>query len=150
MIAEPSPVKAGVQTGILYRSACLAFWVGVPLVVGLVYVVLRLTCCGPGSEKIRQTSREVTLLAAALHQHKAITGSYPAQDEGLGVLIQKLDDQHSSPLSQTFKAETDLHDAWGTKYFYRTPGAHNPESFDVFSAGSDGMPDTADDIGNWY
>ena len=29
------------------------------------------------------------------------------------------------------------------------PGKHNPKSYDIYSAGPDGNPDNADDIGNW-
>jgi hypothetical protein len=37
----------------------------------------------------------------------------------------------------------------GHKYFYECPGKHNPDSYDLFSAGPDGRIGTDDDIGNW-
>jgi len=40
-------------------------------------------------------------------------------------------------------------DPWGTDYKLRVPGKHNPATYDVWSAGPDGMDETADDIGNW-
>ena len=40
-------------------------------------------------------------------------------------------------------------DPWGSPYQYVVPGSHNPESYDLWSLGPDGTPDTADDIGNW-
>jgi len=40
-------------------------------------------------------------------------------------------------------------DPWGTKYFYEYPGKHNPNGYDLFSAGPDGKAGTGDDIGNW-
>jgi general secretion pathway protein G len=36
-------------------------------------------------------------------------------------------------------------DARGTEYVYRCPGSRNPNSYDLFSAGPDRIPDTADD-----
>ena len=40
-------------------------------------------------------------------------------------------------------------DPWGNAYEYRNPGQHNPESFDIFSAGPNRVPGDEDDIGNW-
>jgi len=40
-------------------------------------------------------------------------------------------------------------DPWGRPYAYKNPGDHNPESYDLYSLGKDGQPDTDDDIKNW-
>lgn len=40
-------------------------------------------------------------------------------------------------------------DPWGKAYMYKTPGEHNPDSYDLYSCGKDGQPDTLDDIVNW-
>jgi general secretion pathway protein G len=40
-------------------------------------------------------------------------------------------------------------DPWGRPYQYASPGAHNVDSFDIWSLGADGADGTADDIGNW-
>jgi general secretion pathway protein G len=40
-------------------------------------------------------------------------------------------------------------DPWGKVYIYKSPGEHNANGYDLFSSGSDGRPDTADDINNW-
>ncbi|MEM7386142.1 MAG: type II secretion system protein GspG [Verrucomicrobiota bacterium] len=39
-------------------------------------------------------------------------------------------------------------DLWRKPFQYRYPGIHNPDSFDVFSWGPDGI-ESEDDIGNW-
>jgi hypothetical protein len=36
-------------------------------------------------------------------------------------------------------------DPYNTPYVYRYPGRKNPASYDLFSAGPDKIPDTADD-----
>jgi general secretion pathway protein G len=40
-------------------------------------------------------------------------------------------------------------DPWGQVYKYQVPGARNPESYDVWSSGPDGVDGNDDDIGNW-
>ena len=40
-------------------------------------------------------------------------------------------------------------DPWGNDYVYECPGRHNPQSYDIASAGPDGHLGTDDDIGNW-
>lgn len=39
-------------------------------------------------------------------------------------------------------------DPWGNGYIYKFPGLYHPESFDILSAGPDGIPNTEDDIHN--
>ncbi len=36
-------------------------------------------------------------------------------------------------------------DPWNNPYVYRNPGKKNSNSYDIFSAGPDGKPDTSDD-----
>lgn len=40
-------------------------------------------------------------------------------------------------------------DPWGHDYVYVCPGKHNPNGYDLYSKGKDGIADTADDQGNW-
>ena len=40
-------------------------------------------------------------------------------------------------------------DPWGNPYLYSYPGKHNPNGYDLWSAGPDGKSGTSDDIGNW-
>ncbi|OQX54054.1 MAG: type II secretion system protein GspG [Candidatus Omnitrophica bacterium 4484_213] len=40
-------------------------------------------------------------------------------------------------------------DPWGRVYIYKFPGEHNPESYDLYSLGSDGQAGTNDDVANW-
>lgn len=40
-------------------------------------------------------------------------------------------------------------DPWGRPYMYKSPGEHNTESYDLYSTGSDGQANTADDVVNW-
>ena len=40
-------------------------------------------------------------------------------------------------------------DPWGNEYIYLVPGKRHPKSYDVYSAGPDGMPNTEDDVTLW-
>lgn len=40
-------------------------------------------------------------------------------------------------------------DPWGRPYVYKFPGAHNPESYDLYSLGKDGAEGGGDDVVNW-
>lgn len=45
-------------------------------------------------------------------------------------------------------------DEWGNVFIYKTPGHHNPNSFDLYSLGADGKTKTdgndPDDIASWH
>jgi|ERR1051325_2440132 general secretion pathway protein G len=68
-----------------------------------------------------------------LLSYNGSNGYYPTGDQGLSALVPRL--MESVPL-----------DPWGTPYVYRSPGRSNPSGYDLFSAGPDRLPDTADDI----
>ncbi len=40
-------------------------------------------------------------------------------------------------------------DPWDQEFQYKSPGERNPNSFDVWSRGPDGVDGNDDDIGNW-
>ncbi|MCE0484272.1 MAG: type II secretion system major pseudopilin GspG [Methylacidiphilales bacterium] len=77
------------------------------------------------------------------------TGSLPTTEQGLSVLWTK---PSTEPVPNHYRAlleGEETKDPWGHLYQYTYPGKHNPDSYDVYSMGPDGIPDTADDIGNW-
>jgi len=76
------------------------------------------------------------------------TGSLPTTEQGLKALWSK---PTVEPIPQHWRPmlESETLDPWGHSYVYRNPGKHNTTKYDIFSMGPDGLPDTADDIGNW-
>jgi general secretion pathway protein G len=82
----------------------------------------------------------------ALDMFKADNGFYPLGTNDLNDLVVK-------PTG----AAADWHqyldaipvDPWGHPYLYVFPGKHNTNSYDLNSAGPDGIPGTPDDIKNW-
>jgi general secretion pathway protein G len=43
----------------------------------------------------------------------------------------------------------DLKDAWDQPFRYKAPGVKHPKEYDLWSAGTDGVDGTRDDICNW-
>lgn len=76
------------------------------------------------------------------------SGALPTTEQGIKALWEK---PTAEPVPDRWKPmlEEEVKDPWGHPYQYRNPGKHNPDRYDVFSMGPDGLPDTDDDVGNW-
>jgi general secretion pathway protein G len=86
-------------------------------------------------------------LSAALDMFELHNGRYPTSQEGLAAL-------RTAPPGATewkgpYLKRAVPTDPWGKAYLYRSPGQHNREDYDLFSAGPDGAEATADDVTNW-
>ena len=117
----------------------------IALLMGM--VIFHVTSFSAGSEK---TKARADILA-----FKEMLASYQLDNETLPTTEQGLKALWSMPTVEPIPAhwraqlDTETLDPWGHSYQYRNPGKHNPDSYDVFSMGPDGKPDTDDDIGNW-
>ncbi len=85
-------------------------------------------------------------LAELLELHRQTEGGLPVSLDRL--MTRPSDDagQWKGPYVSDPKA---LLDVWGHPLRYRVPGVHNPDGYDLWSAGPDGEDGTDDDIGNW-
>lgn len=83
-----------------------------------------------------------------LLMYQGMNGNYPTSEQGLKALISK---PGSEPRPRNWRPIMDAptFDPWQKEYNYAMPGKHNTSSYDIYSSGPDGIPDTADDIGNW-
>jgi len=79
-----------------------------------------------------RTQGDIQAIRTGLLAYNGANGSYPTTDQGLNVLVPRLMDKLPK-------------DAWDSPYVYRYPGRANPGGYDLFSAGRDRLPDTADD-----
>ena len=85
---------------------------------------------------------------AALNIYQSKTLRLPSSNQGLKALVEK---PTADPIPRQWSRQmmrVPL-DPWGREYDYRFPGLNNSESYDLRSAGPDGVFDTKDDIGNW-
>lgn len=70
---------------------------------------------------------------------------YPTTTEGLTVLVRNAElENWNGP----YILEYSLVDPWEQEYKYQYPGVRNPDSYDLWSLGPDGV-ESDDDIGNW-
>lgn len=79
-----------------------------------------------------RTRADIQGIRTMLLSYSGSNGSYPTGDQGLSALVPRWMEELPK-------------DAWGTPYVYRYPGRKNAGGYDLFSAGRDRIPDTADD-----
>jgi len=99
------------------------------------------------SANIDLTRANLGELTAPLERYHQHAGAYPASLANL----------YRLPSGMTQEAwggpyvdgPSRLKDAWGREFQYQSPGTHNTQGYDLWSAGSDGQDTTDDDIGNW-
>lgn len=94
--------------------------------------------------KHQAVATDIQSIGTQLKLYESMNGFMPSTEQGLQALvIQPQTDPKPSRWYQLFK---DLpQDPWHNPYVYRNPGTKNPQSYDLFSAGPDRLPDTADD-----
>src|SRR5438552_2526385 len=87
---------------------------------------------------------DVQAIKTQLQLYESINGFYPTTEQGLQALAtQPQNDPRPTRWYQLFKELPK--DPWGSDYIYRNPGLKNPGGYDLYSAGPDRIPDTADD-----
>jgi general secretion pathway protein G len=91
-------------------------------------------------------SADVQALGTQLKLYESMNGFFPTTEQGIQALVtQPESDPKPARWYQLFKEVPK--DPWHNNYIYRCPGFKNPGSYDLFSAGPDRIPDTADDDG---
>jgi general secretion pathway protein G len=79
-----------------------------------------------------------------LKLYESMNGFFPSTDQGLQALVtQPTSDPQPTRWYQLYKELPK--DPWNSNYIYRNPGLKNPNGYDLYSAGQDRKPDTADD-----
>lgn len=95
----------------------------------------------------QRAAADITILTTALGMYKVQAGSFPTTEQGLEALVRRPTGPDAPQRWREVLDELPL-DPWGRSYQYRCPGRDNLRRYDISSAGRDGLPDTADDIGN--
>jgi len=94
-----------------------------------------------------KAGNDISAMASELELYRLDNFSYPTSSEGLRALVTNPGKSNwSGYLNKLPK------DPWGNDFQYQSPGTRNPNSYDLWSLGSDGLPggeDGAKDIGNW-
>jgi general secretion pathway protein G len=91
---------------------------------------------------------QISNFSTALDTFEVDNGYYPKGRNGLNdLLVQPRDAQNWH--GPYLKIDAIPLDPWQHAYLYECPGKHNPTSYDLYSAGTDGQTGNADDICNW-
>lgn len=119
------------------------------LVILVVLASLAVVAYGPIQRRanINAAKSQIGLFKTPLQTYQMTVGSYP----------QTLDALRAPPADLANPAKWDGPyldsdvplDPWGAPYYYAYPGSHSVDSYDLWSAGPDGVSGTEDDIGNW-
>jgi general secretion pathway protein G len=117
----------------------------IALLMGMVIFKVRDLTSGAKPEKV---NADLLTFKEMLASYELDNGTLPTNDQGIKALWAK---PTVEPVPPRWHAELDSEvlDPWGHPYQYRNPGKYNPDKYDIFSMGEDGLPDTDDDIGNW-
>jgi general secretion pathway protein G len=118
------------------------------IVVSIIVILLGLAISRIGNPtgfaKSTAVRADIQSIGTQLMQYEAMNGFYPTTEQGIQALVTRADsDPRPTRWYQLFKDVPK--DPWGTPYIYRCPGVKNPDKYDLYSAGPDRLPDTADD-----
>ena len=127
----------------------LRWWILIATVLlaaflSMVWCVDKIGPCGCQGDTAQIFVNET--MKAAFFRFRIDNGRYPTTEEGLAALTKA-----PARLSNTWKGPYLLElpqDPWGYDYQYQFPGKHNPNRYDLWSTGEDGVT-SDDDIGNW-
>ena len=79
-----------------------------------------------------------------LKLYESMNGFLPTTEQGLKALVQQPSTEPRP--SRWYQLYKELpKDPWNNDYVYLNPGRKNPNGYDLYSAGQDRKPDTADD-----
>jgi general secretion pathway protein G len=89
-------------------------------------------------------SSDIQGINTQLKLYESMNGFFPTTEQGLQALVvQPSTDPQPTRWYQLYKELPK--DPWNSNYIYLNPGRKNPNGFDLYSAGQDRKPDTADD-----
>ncbi len=117
------------------------------LVVGIIVIILGVAVARLGNTtgvaKDMRVRADVQAISTQLKLYESVNGFLPTTEQGLQALVTPPEsDPRPTRWYQLFK---DLpQDPWNNNYIYVSPGRKNPTGYDLYSAGQDRKPDTAD------
>ncbi len=84
---------------------------------------------------------QVEILAVALDAYRLDTGGYPTTEQGLAALrIRPVGEDAPQGWRGPYLRKSMPLDPWHRPYAYQSPGAHEPDSYDLYTLGKDGTP----------
>lgn len=120
----------------------------VVMIMGILLSIVLFKVTGRGQEaRLTAANSQLDNLCMALEAYLMDNGNYPAQLAHLYATPDAGMNSWKGPYVQ----KPNFKDPWGHEFVYAagSSAAHNKKSYDLYSKGPDGQPDTADDISNW-
>lgn len=115
----------------------------VSLVVGTYTTVQR-------KAQINAARAQIGYFETPLETYHLDLNMYPSTQTGLQALISPPADlPNPQKWSGPYLKKAIPLDPWDRPYQYMCPGRMNPTSYDIWSAGPDGVDGSEDDVGNW-
>jgi general secretion pathway protein G len=94
-----------------------------------------------GDANVTAARSQIEIFATALDAYRLDIGRYPDTEDGLAVLrVRPLRAEARAGWRGPYLRKTVPLDPWGGRYEYRSPGTHNPDSYDLYTLGRDGTP----------
>lgn len=106
-----------------------------------------------GRSKQVTAKNQIAMFASALENYRLDAGEYPTSEQGLEALVTK---PSLPPIPSYWNGPYLLNslpkDPWNAEYLYKYPGIKNPQGYDLYSLGADGLQGGEGekaDVGNW-
>lgn len=100
--------------------------------------------------RVNAAQSQLGVFSTALDAYELDNGRFPTTEQGLNALVKE---PTSPPMPRKWKGpylqKGITKDPWGGDYIFKSPGMHNPRSYDLISYGPDGKEGGSDDIVNW-
>lgn len=94
--------------------------------------------------RANRVAADIQSISTQLKLYESMNGFFPTTEQGIQAMVtQPSSDPQPQRWYQLFKEMPK--DPWNDVYVYLSPGRKNPTSYDLYSAGPDHKPDTADD-----
>jgi general secretion pathway protein G len=134
---------------LIFRITSTILWLAIgSYVAAFIVGAIRMNAELSNVPRYRATG-DIHFLDSQLRIYNDANGAYPTTEQGLQAFVAE---PRTSPRPQRWRRLADgiMHDEWGSEYIYRCPGLRHPDGYDLYSAGPDHKPDTADDVwGDW-
>ncbi|MGH7334191.1 MAG: type II secretion system major pseudopilin GspG [Candidatus Rokuibacteriota bacterium] len=93
-----------------------------------------------GDANVTAARSQIETFAIALDAYRLDTGAYPTTEEGLAALRVRPAETDARPgwRGPYLRKSVPL-DPWGLPYVYVSPGVQNPDSYDLYTLGRDGL-----------
>ncbi|WP_462175997.1 type II secretion system protein GspG [Pseudoalteromonas gelatinilytica] len=83
---------------------------------------------------------DIEVLSQAVELYHSEFGSFPTNEQGLDLLSQEVFVSKNFPCKKEKLISKLPLNPWGRDYLYLVPGINNPEGFDIWTNGKDGLP----------